>query len=168
MAGRRNKGFSLLELAVVAAVISALLAVFLERLTFYQEAAEKAQFESTLRIYKTALQIHMAELILDRREGDARQLEAENPTLWLSEKPTNYAGNFPSRPQPGYWYFDATSRELVYVVNSGRQLLVDDAQGRKQLRFRVKIIYQMIDVAGGRVRGIGGIGLLPTVNYQWS
>ena len=38
----RQRGFSLLELSVAAVVLTVLLGIFLERLTFYQEAAERA------------------------------------------------------------------------------------------------------------------------------
>lgn len=164
---RLQKGFSLLELAVVAVVLAVVLAVLLNRLAFYQEAAERARFEAELRIYKTALQIRLAELILERREGEARMLEVENPTRWLSEKSTNYGGEYPVRPEPGTWYFDRTARELVYVVNSGNGLTVATVNGMKQLRFRVKVISQPIEVSGKQIQGIGGISLLPAMGYQW-
>lgn len=165
---RRQQGFSLLELAVVSVVLSVLLAVFLERLTFYQEAAERARFEATLRIFKTALQIRLANLILERRENEAKLLEDENPTHWLSEKPTDYAGNYPERPEVGAWYFDVATRELVYVVNSGRGLVAASRNDPKQLRFRVKITYQPVSVSGRNIQGIGGVSLIPTDAYQWS
>jgi type II secretory pathway pseudopilin PulG len=76
---RRQRGRSLLELSVVAVVLTVLFGIFLERLTFYQEAAEHARFESELQIFKTGLQLRMAELISKNREQDARQLEAESP-----------------------------------------------------------------------------------------
>jgi prepilin-type N-terminal cleavage/methylation domain-containing protein len=165
---RRQKGFSLLELAVVAVVLSVLLTVPLERLTYYQAAAERARFDSTLRIYKTALQIRLAELMVERREGEARTLEVENPTRWLSEKPTNYAGGYPESPEPGTWYFDAATRELVYVVNSSRGLEMEAHNSVKQLRFRVKIVYQNVHAGGRQIQGIGGIFLQPSAAYRWS
>ena len=39
---RLQQGFSLLELSMVAVVLAVVFGVFLERLTFYQEAAERA------------------------------------------------------------------------------------------------------------------------------
>ncbi len=169
----RTRGFSLLELVVVACVLSVLLAVFLNRLTFYQEAAERAQFESTLQAYKTALQIRLAELILERREAEARTLEIGNPTGLMSEKPANYGGDYPDAPQPGVWYFDPGAHELVYVVNTGDRLSLagangpTGANGLKQLRFKVRVIYQPVDAPGGKVDGIGGIALLPGRVYRW-
>lgn len=160
MASRPARGFSLLELVVVSVVLSVALAVFVERLTFYQEAAERAQFQATLRIYKTALQIRLAELMLARREGEARTLETENPTRWLAEQPANYAGDYPAQPQPGNWYFDAGTSELVYVANPVRGFAMSMGNAEKQLRFRVKVIYQPVRVAGGIIQGIGGIALV--------
>ena len=153
---------------MVAVILSLLLGVLLERLNFYQEAAERARFEATLQVYKTALQIRLAELMLERREGEARLLEVENPTRWLSEKPTDYGGSYPQQPEPGIWYFDETSRELVYVANSARRLAVEPRNGLKQLRFRVKIIYQPVVVSGKTIQAIGGMSLLPSLPFQWS
>lgn len=164
---RRQHGFSLLELAVVAVILSVLLGLLLERLTFYQEAAERARFEATLQGYKTALQIRIAELMLERREGEARMLEVENPTRWLSEKPTDYGGRYPEQPEPGIWYFDEASSELVYVANSARRLAVESPNSLKQLRFRVKIIYQPVVVSGKTIQSIGGVSLLPSTPFQW-
>ncbi len=111
-------------------------------------------------MYKTALQNRMAGLMLARREGEARMLEAANPAQWLSQRPANYAGDFPVIPQPGNWYFDAGTSELVYVVNSVRGFTMNTGSAAKQLRFRVKVIYQPFRVPGGIVQGIGGIALV--------
>lgn len=163
----RQQGFSLLELAVVVVALSVLLGVLLERLAFYQEMAERARFESTLQAYKTGLQIRLAELIIGRREGEARRLEDENPTQWLSEKPTDYGGTYPARPEPGAWYFDVATRELVYVANAARRLDAESRDGQKQLRFRVKVIYQEVAAGSSRIRGVAGIVLQPSASYRW-
>lgn len=165
---RRESGFSLIELAVVAVLVSVLMAVLLNRLVHYQEALERAQFESTLRIYKTALQIRLAELMITRREAEVRHLETENPTHWLSEPPANYRGNDPAQPEAGSWHYDTRAHELVYVVNSGSDLAVNSPDGRKELRFQVKILYYPVSVAGRTVQGIGGVQLTPVVPYAWS
>lgn len=165
---RRPRGFSLVEFGVVACVLALLLGLLLNRLTYYQEAAERANFENTLQIYKTALQIRLAELIQERREFDARALEAENPTLLLAQQPANYGGELPPLPRPGTWYFDPRAHELVYVVNTGARLQVAEDNGMKTLRFRVRLIVQPIHAPGGPVQGIGGITLSPAGVYQWS
>jgi general secretion pathway protein G len=162
---RTARGFSLLELAVVSVVLSILLAVYLERLSYYQEAAERAQFRTTLQIYKTALQIRLAELMVARRDAEAETLEAENPTQWLTERPANYGGDYPALPQPGTWYFDTATRELVYVAGSGRGLTIDGDKGGRLLRFRIRVVYQ--PAAGGRTRAIAGIAITPSAPFSW-
>lgn len=158
------QGFSLLELAVVSVVLSILLALFLQQLTYYQGAAERAQFQATLRIYKTALQIRLAELMLARRESEASLLEAEDPTRWLAQRPGNYGGEYPAQPRRGSWYFDTDAKELVYVVNFDDGLVVEGQHVAGQLRFRVKVIFQP---AGAGARAIGGVNLEPTAGYRW-
>lgn len=49
----RARGFTLFELVVAIMIAVALGTVFLERLRFYQEVAEKASMEATLRQIKT-------------------------------------------------------------------------------------------------------------------
>ena len=165
---RPQRGFSLLELAVVAVVLSVLCGILLQRLNYYQEAVERTQFEMQLQIYKTGLQVRLAEMIIQHREQDARRLEDENPALWLSEKPTNYAGDYRQPPGVGNWYYDASSRELVYVANTANGLRIEPRDGVKQLRFRVQIIRQPVAITGGRVEGIAGIKLTPVTAYRWS
>ena len=164
---RLQQGFSLLELSMVAVVLAVVFGVFLERLTFYQEAAEQARFESELQIFKTGLQFRMAELIAKNREKEARQLEGENPVRWLERPPASFAGEYPDRPQPGNWYYDSLARELVYVVNQSRFLKTKDTRQPQQLRFRVQISYQPIDAPGGRVSGIAAITLASSHLFQW-
>ena len=57
--GRRQLGFSLLELAVVVVVLSSLCGILLLRLNYYQEAVERTRFEMQLQIYKTGLQVRI-------------------------------------------------------------------------------------------------------------
>jgi prepilin-type N-terminal cleavage/methylation domain-containing protein len=162
-----QRGFSLLEFSVVAVVLVVLSGVFLERLTYYQEAAERARFESELQIFKTGLQLRMAELISTNREQQIRQLETENPLRWLDQKPAYYAGEYPLSPESGAWYFDSVARELVYVVNQDRFLSVENPVKPKQLRFRVRVNYQPVDAPGGRIRGLAGVTLEPVSLFRW-
>lgn len=164
---RDTRGFSLLELSVVVAVWAVLFAVFLERLTYYQEAAEHARFESELQSFKTGLQLRMAELISTNRERELRQMETDNPLRWLGQAPATYSGEYPSNPEPGNWYFDSTTRELVYVPNLKRFLKISELRRPTQLRFQVKISYQPVYAPGGRISGVAGIRLEASPLFQW-
>ena len=164
---RRARGFSLLELSIVAAVCAVLFGIFLERLTYYQEAAEHARFESELQAFKTALQLRMAELISANRERELLQLETENPSRWMAKPPASFAGEYPANPEPGNWYFDSTARELVYVPNLLRFLKTAEPRRPPQLRFRVRITYQPIYAPGGKVSGVAGLTLESPAGFQW-
>lgn len=168
MPGRAHRGFTLLELMVVTVIFGVVLTAFLERLRFYQEMAEQAAMQATLSIIKTGLQIRLAELISTNRQAEAGELEAENPTHWLSKRPTNYAGEYREPPEPGSWYFDADRHQLVYVVNNGNVLQAGPAIQTKQLRFKVKLIMDRIEATGGAVYGVAGVALIPAYPYRWS
>jgi type II secretory pathway pseudopilin PulG len=164
----RARGFTLFELVVAIMIATALGTVFLERLRFYQEIAEKASMEATLRQIKTGLQIRLAELIIANRQGEAVQLEIEDPTRWLDTPPSNYAGLYREKPGPGAWYFDARQKQLVYVANVGDRLKLDGATGSKEIRFRARLLKDRVPVAGGTIESVTGVTLTPIHRYRWS
>lgn len=163
----RNRGFTLLELMTAIVIISVLSAVLLDRLAFYQEMAEKAAMESTTRLIRTGLQIHLAELIIANRQSEAEVLEREDPVGWLERKPVNYGGAYGDDPQPGTWYFDKRQRQLVYVVNTGNRLELDSGTEPKQVRFRARLLKDRLQLAGGPVEAVTGVTLAPVKPYRW-
>ncbi len=163
-----QRGFTLLELVVCILIFAALVTVLLNRLGFYQEAAEKAAMESTARVVKTGLQIRLAELIIENRQGEAAALETEDPVQWLEKKPANYGGAYHEPAQPGTWYFDGQARQLVYVVNTGSRLELDGQADTKQVRFRARLLKDRLQLAGGGpVEGVTGVTLQPVLPYRW-
>ena len=69
--GKRAQGFTLLELVVVIIIISTLAAVLMDRVLFYQEAAERAAMEQMAGILRSALQFQVADRLL---KGKTREL----------------------------------------------------------------------------------------------
>ena len=138
---RRNlRGFSLVELAVAIAVLSALLYFLLDRVLYMQEMAEKVEMEETLRSINYGLRLEAASRLT--RGPDPRQvpLEKENPIKWLSTPPRNYLGEYAKVPEgakPAYWYFHPGARQLIYRPNRAERLTVDSAKG-KELSFDVR------------------------------
>jgi prepilin-type N-terminal cleavage/methylation domain-containing protein len=163
----RSRGFTLLELVVVVLVFSVLVTLLLARLSHYQEMAEKAAMESTLRTIKTGLQVRLAELIITNHEGEATTLEAEDPTRWLDTPPPNYGGAYRGRRVPGTWYFDARERHLVYVVNTGNRLEIDREEGGSEIRFRVRLVKNPVKLPGGPLERTSGVLLAPVYPYRW-
>jgi prepilin-type N-terminal cleavage/methylation domain-containing protein len=168
-ARQRARGFTIFELVVAIVIFSVLITVLLGRFGFYQEMAERAAMESTLRLIKTGLQIHLAELIVANRQGEAVKLEAEDPMQWLDPKPANYAGTFREPPERGAWYFDAGEKQLVYVVNTGKRLELDAAgSDGKQLRFRAQLLKDRIQAGGATIESVTGVTVVPVHAYRWS
>lgn len=166
-AGRKPRGFSLLELAVALSIIGVLAAVLLNRLVHYQELAEKAAMESMLRVVKTGMQVRLAELIVTNRQGLAGELESEDPFRWLDEKPPNYGGRYRASPDPGAWYFDPVARELVYVVMNGDRLEIDGGAVSDEIRFRATLRKDKVRTTGIEVESVTGITLRSVRNYRW-
>lgn len=145
----RQAGFSLFELIVVICIVALLAGLLLNRLQFYQEAAEKAVMQQTAAAIKSALQMRVASYMIAGRDNEIDKLRNENPVNFLQEKPDNYAGEFRGdaylKVTPGSWYFDSASLEFVYTVQRADNFK-PGPDGRKWIRYRVRIVYE--DVSG--------------------
>lgn len=166
-ARRRAAGFTLIELIVVIVIVSVLAAAALQRFLVYQELAERAAVEATLRIVKTGLQLRLAELIIGNRQTDAVVLEHDDPMRWLAEKPANYGGNYERPPQRGLWYYDRARGELVYVASSSAFLEVEPIDGVKQIRFRARLLRDVVRIGGMTTESVTGVTLVPVRPYRW-
>lgn len=137
---KHGRGFSLFELMVVVMVISLLGLVLLDRLSVYQEQAEKSAMEQTVTILRVALVIRTGEMRTSGQDSKIAGMTAENPMGWLSRKPANYAGEFDGAAvniPEGSWYFDSHDQALVYKVKHKRRL-GGEAGEKGEIRFRVK------------------------------
>ncbi|MGB5079591.1 MAG: type II secretion system protein [Burkholderiales bacterium] len=165
---RAHLGLTLIELIVVICVIGVMGALLLERLRFYQEAAEKASMENTVGAFKSALQLRVAAMLLRGEERNIESLARSNPVDWLAEPPRGYRGEFRA-PQPevprGSWYFDATRSEMVYVPDLDGHL-ERLADGSKRLRFRVRIDLEPAAADPAR-RRFAGMRMEPVTLYTW-
>ena len=168
--GRRcaGPGFTLIELIIVVCIVALCAALLLDRLRFYQEAAEKAVMEYTVATLKSALQLQVAALLVRGEEKKIGALARANPVDWLMEPPTGYRGEFrapqPAVP-PGSWYFDATRSELVYVPNIDAHL-ERLADGSKRLRFRVRLSFEPAE-ADSEGRRFAAMGVEAVTPYTW-
>jgi prepilin-type N-terminal cleavage/methylation domain-containing protein len=165
---RAGSGLTLIELVIVVCIIGVLAALLLDRLRYYQEAAEKAAMEYNVGALKSALQLRVAALLIQGEERKIESLAAANPIAWLMEPPPGYRGEFraaqPTVPG-GSWYFDATKKELVYVPDLDFHL-ERLADGSKRLRFRVRLDFEPEEPASGRKR-FAGMRVEPVYPYVW-
>ncbi len=163
-----SPGFTLIELIIVVCIVALCAALLLDRLRFYQEAAEKAVMEYTVATLKSALQLRVAAMLVRGEEKNIGSLARANPVDWLMEPPVGYRGEFRA-PQPavprGSWYFDATRNELVYVPNLDAHLerLPD---GSKRLRFRVRLSFEPAE-PDSQPRRFSGMGVEAVTPYTW-
>jgi len=76
---RAVPGFTLIELIIVVCIVALCAALLLDRLRFYQEAAEKAAMEYTVATMKSALQLRVAAMLVRGEEGSIGKLARSNP-----------------------------------------------------------------------------------------
>lgn len=144
-------GFSLIELILVVAIVSILMAVFLDRVWFYQELAEKTAMEEVASGIQSALTLQHGKHYARGNQDDISLLATENPMKWLQKMPKNYSGEYydptPRSVAPGNWVFDLRSRELIYVVDRAEHF-VPGKDGKKWIRFRVGVQLEPV-IRGG-------------------
>jgi prepilin-type N-terminal cleavage/methylation domain-containing protein len=161
-------GFTLLELIVSIALIAIFSSVLLDRLLYYQEAAEKANMDYTVNMLKLALQIRIGHLMAQNQVVDFMEVARENPVTWVDVEIPGYRGEVVVTPNPAMpansWYYDRTGRELVYVPGLNRHLQPDWA-GRPRVHFRIKVVRP--DSMAARDNTVLGLQLAPVEPYRW-
>jgi len=156
------RGFTLIELIVVVAIICVLGAVAVERLFYYQERAEKVAMLANLEAFKTGLRIQVAEFLATNRADRIATLEAVNPVAWMEQPPPGWTPTFLGPAQPGTWSYATDTRELVYMPMNTR-FLSTSGPG-KELRFKVVLKFGPNGTGG---QAIEAATLAPTKPYQW-
>ncbi|MFA6970343.1 MAG: prepilin-type N-terminal cleavage/methylation domain-containing protein [Gallionella sp.] len=140
-----SRGFTLIELVVVTTIIVVLVGVFLNRVMFYQEHAEKTAMEEVAEVIQSALTMQYGQILTRGSLSDLPALVRDNPMNWLQKKPRNYAGEFydptPLTVESGNWVFDLKSRDLIYVVRNDNYF-TPGKDGKKWIRFHTATHYE--------------------------
>jgi len=142
-----SKGFTLIELIVVIIVIVVLAGIFMSRIPYYQEQAEKAAMQQVEGALQSALTMRFGALMTRgaANEKELSVLATDNPVNWLQKMPPNYRGEYfdptPRTIASGNWMFDLKSRDLIYVVDHG-DYFTAGKDGNTWIRFHVKLGYE--------------------------
>lgn len=135
----RQRGLSLFEFALVAALFAGLTGIAVNRLNAYQETAENVAAQQLIVSLRAALALKTAQLTAAQRHAEFAALADQNPIGWLYGKPLNYLGEFYSpdiqRLPPGNWYFDRSDKTLVYLSSTRKSFA---PRLLKLLKFKVK------------------------------
>ena len=146
---RRQRGFTLLELAVVVSIIAVLAGALLSRIGLYQEKAEMAARDNVVGVIRSALNMKMGQLVATGRKQDLNKLITINPMDLLAQKPANYAGEYylpqNAKISSGNWYFNRKELLLVYIARTGASFQVPTIQ---QYRYKIEVIRNMDDAEG--------------------
>lgn len=144
-----GRGFSLLELVLVVSLVAIFIVVAIDRSLRYLEAAEKAAMETTVGALRSALTLRVGALYTVGGGAALTKLNEENPFTWLSQRPDAYIG-----PQwdpkladvgPGSWYFDRSTRQVVYRPQRTRYL-VRPGPDDPRIRFKVAVEYSPANI----------------------
>jgi general secretion pathway protein G len=162
-------GLTLIELLVSTIVVLLLAGVLLDRLLYYQEAAEKARIELEIVKLRLALQARIGALIAEHKVVNFGALLHENPVTWLDAPMPGYRGELgPAEAElmtGGTWYFDREAAQLVYVVNNGRYFSAHRS-GRKCIRLHVKLVRAQSSGANEDT-AVLGLQVTPAEPYRW-
>ncbi len=167
-----SKGFTLIELIVVIIIIVTLMGFFMNRVSFYQEQAEKVAMEGVVGAIQSALILQYGQLQTRGKSSDIATLIQDNPMNWMQKKPANYAGEFfePTlkSASSGNWIFDLKTREMVYLVRNGTHLN-PGAGHQPWIRFHVvtQLELSRLPSLQNNPPELTGILFEPVESYTW-
>lgn len=168
----RQRGFTLIELIVVIIIIVAMMGLFLDRMRFYQEQAEKTAMETVVGTVQSALTMQYGQLVTRGKPSDLGALAQDNPMNWLQKKPRNYSGEFydptPLAVESGNWVFDLKSRDLVYVIRNANYF-TPGKDGKNWIRFHVVVSREISRLPSlqDSPPELTGIQFEPVEPYSW-
>lgn len=121
---QRQRGASLFEFAVCAAVFAILTGLLLERLLRYRAEAEREGVIHQVENMRSALNSRVLAAEISGNKDALRELVGSNPVMLLRHAPIGYQGEIDNLDTatliPGSWYFDRKQQKLVYVFTRNK------------------------------------------------
>ena len=167
----KTRGFTLIELIVVVAVVGILATIALDRLIWYQGQAEKSNMEYTASMIKSGLWMSAASLMMAERSKEIADLAKRNPIDLLAQKPENYSGALDGINlavlQRGKWFYDTKQQQVIYIVDQ-RYNFKPEVADDFTVKYSVRVIYGEMELTrGNKTPYIVGISLIPLSKYKW-
>lgn len=169
---RLCRGFSLFELVVVISIIAVLMSIFLGRVLYYQEQAEKTSMMEVAGAIQSSLIMQYGRILTRGKVSDVEWLTKDNPMNWLQKRPLNYAGEFhaptPLTAEPGNWVFDLDSHDLIYVPYLTNNFK-PGKDGKQWIRYHVVVQYEQprLPSLQNEPHELTGILFEPVESYAW-
>lgn len=167
---RTLRNLLLLEVLAITAFIGIISAILLNRLAYYQEAAEKANVELVISTMKSALRMRMASMMIEGRMAHYGKLADDNPMEWLEQRPSEYAGEMlpatSRKMQSGAWVFDRATHILTYWPKRAEHFQ-PDSEGRHRIRLRIQLLTETASVQNRQVQLVTGARLVLVEPYKW-
>jgi len=167
-----QRGFTLIELIVVIIIVVVMMGLFMDRVLFYVEQAEKTAMVEVAGVIQSSLTMQYGQILTRGKPSDVPALAQDNPMNWLQKKPRNYAGEFydptPLSVESGNWVFDLRTRDLIYIVRSANYFK-PGKDGKKWIRFHVAVNYEASRLPSlqSAPDELTGILFEPVEPYSW-
>jgi hypothetical protein len=154
--GQISRRSRLLDVAITMAILAVLYGTLSHYLSVMGESAERAAMQTTLMQIQRQMTLKSAKQYL---HGTAVETELNpNPFMWFEPSLQGYQGeiehlaDLPKGDRRGVWYFDRSSKQLVYTVNRADHLIYlerDSEAARLQiLRFVLNLSSKAADNQG--------------------
>lgn len=165
-----QRGFTLLELVLVIAIVAVLMATAYSKYEGLAEQAEKAAFTGVLGNTQAALTHAFIRSYLDDDQARWERQDGINPIQFLAKPPINYGGvtttqRVTESALPGqHWYFLEDTGELAYKVKRNARLRLEHKH-RSLLKFRIELVRSTPE--SGKKETIEGVLLTAVDRFSW-
>ena len=165
----RQRGFTLLELIVVIAVVIILASVVLPKFVRLMQQAEVSAVQGIIGQMRSALSLQMSRGLYRGDDLAAWAYDGSRPLYpmhdLLLDPPENYLGVLSASDRRGCWYDDKNSHELVYVLRHD-ELVQGVSKTPATLRWQIRVIRGPL--AAGEQDTLIGLVLEPSSAARWA